>query len=248
MIERALQIAERNVGINRESFDLMKNRRVGRVGRIVAMNFSWAHDAHRRLHLLHSADLHRRSMRAEQQPITLWLRFLPGDDERILRVARGMIRRKVQRLEIVVISLNLRTFLDRVPKIPEDAHNLVHRLDHGMFGAKRPANAGESNVDAFRGEFARGRSTLDASKCRLNRLFNLGFEFVDTLPNLAFIRPGRGLQPEFVQLGQNAVLARHPAIAKSFPIVLGGDSSRLLLERSQKFADGAVERRGREFS
>ena len=56
-----------------------------------------------------------------KQTVAQRLRFLPGDEERILRVARGMIRREIQRLEIVVIGFNLRTFFDRVAEIAEDA-------------------------------------------------------------------------------------------------------------------------------
>jgi len=45
---------------------------------------------------------------------------------------RGMIRRKIQRLEVVIIGFNFRTFLDRVAQIAEAADDLVHRLDDGM--------------------------------------------------------------------------------------------------------------------
>ncbi len=48
-------------------------------------------------------------------------RFLLRDEERVLRVARRMVRRKIQRLEIVVVGLDLRTFFDRVAEIAEDA-------------------------------------------------------------------------------------------------------------------------------
>ena len=40
VIERALQIAERDVRIDRQPFDLMKDRGVRGIGRVVAMNFS----------------------------------------------------------------------------------------------------------------------------------------------------------------------------------------------------------------
>ena len=75
VIERALQVAEGNVGIDREPFDLMKHRRMAGVRRIVAMHFPGNHDAQRRLHLLHGANLHRRRMRAQQQALALRLRL-----------------------------------------------------------------------------------------------------------------------------------------------------------------------------
>jgi len=64
------------------------------VERIVAVNFSGTHDAHRRFHLLHGANLHRRRVRAQQQAVALRFRVLPGDEQRILRIARRMVRRK----------------------------------------------------------------------------------------------------------------------------------------------------------
>src|SRR5713226_1551225 len=146
VVERALQIAARDVGIDCQTFNLVKDGRVRRVGRVVTVNFSRTHHAHRRLHLLHGANLHWRRVRAQQQAVAQWLRFLPGDEERVLRVARGMIRRKVQRFKVVIIRLNLRPFLDRVTQIAEDANDLVHRLEDGMFHADRTTNAGESDV------------------------------------------------------------------------------------------------------
>ena len=65
MIERAFQIAEGNVGINRESLDLVKHWRVAGVGRIVTVYFAGNHDAQGRLNFLHCANLYRRRMRAQ---------------------------------------------------------------------------------------------------------------------------------------------------------------------------------------
>ena len=45
MIERAFQIAESNVGVDRQTFDLMKHGRVAGVRRIVAMHFARNHDS-----------------------------------------------------------------------------------------------------------------------------------------------------------------------------------------------------------
>src|ERR1700675_1379592 len=141
-----------------------------------------------------------------------------------------MIRRKVQRFEVVIIGFNLRTFLDRVAQIAEDANDLVHRLDDGMFGADGMTNAGKSDVEALSGEFARGSPALNASESRLNHLLNFGLEFVDALPNVALIRSRRGFQPQIVELRENAVLAPHPTIAEGFPVILGTDRCRLLIE------------------
>src|SRR5258708_33966027 len=62
-----------------------------------------------------------------------------------------MVRRKIQRFEVVVIGFNLRAFLDRIAEIAEDANDLVHRLDDGMLGADGTTNAGQGNVETFGG-------------------------------------------------------------------------------------------------
>jgi hypothetical protein len=56
-------------------------------------------------------------VRAQQQAVAQFFRFLPGDEKGVLRVARGMVRRKIQGLEVVVIGFNLRTFFDRVAEL-----------------------------------------------------------------------------------------------------------------------------------
>src|SRR5207245_2176309 len=122
-------------------------------------------------------------MRAQQQAVAQRLRFLPGDEECVLRIARWMIRRKVQRLEIVVIGFNFRTFLDRVAQIAEDANDLVHRLDDGMLHADGATNARKGNVETRRGEVAGGGSALNAGERSLNHLLNFDLELVDALPN-----------------------------------------------------------------
>src|SRR5260370_9172090 len=58
-----------------------------------------------------------------------------------------MIRRKVQRLEVVIIGFNLRSFLDRVAKVSEHANDLVHGLDDRMFHADGTTNAGEGDIE-----------------------------------------------------------------------------------------------------
>ncbi len=71
MVERSLQVAEGDVGIDAEPFELMEDGRVGRVRRVVAVHLAGADDAHRRRRLFHGADLHRRGMGAQQQAVAL---------------------------------------------------------------------------------------------------------------------------------------------------------------------------------
>ena len=111
--------------------------------------------AYRRLHLLHSPDLYWRRMRAKQQAIPQRLRFLARDKKRVLRVARRMVRREVQRLKVVVVRFDLRSLFDQVAEIAKHADHLVHRLDDRMLGANRTANAGKRDIDSFRRKLLR---------------------------------------------------------------------------------------------
>ena len=151
-------------------------------------------------------------MRAQQQAVAQRLRFLPRDEQRILRIARRVVRRKIQRLEVVKVGLNLRAFLDRVAEIAEDANHLVHRLDDGMLRAGGTADTGEGDVETLGGEldslgicFQLRRWHLDAGVnylCRnglvgkqsllgdLNHPLNRLFKFVDALSDVGLFDPG----------------------------------------------------------
>ena len=65
----------------------------------------------------HRPDLHRRRVRAHQQPVAQRLSLLPGQHQRVLRVARGMVRREIQRLEVVEVALHLRPQRGRVAQM-----------------------------------------------------------------------------------------------------------------------------------
>ena len=66
IIDGAFEVAESNVGIHREAFDLMEHVAVRRVGIVAAIHFARHNDPHGRLFFFHRANLHRRSVRAQQ--------------------------------------------------------------------------------------------------------------------------------------------------------------------------------------
>src|SRR5579864_789864 len=66
MVERALQVAESDVRIHRQAFDLVEHGRVAGVGRVFTVNFAGNHNPQWRLHLLHGANLDGRSVGAKQ--------------------------------------------------------------------------------------------------------------------------------------------------------------------------------------
>ncbi len=94
--------------------------------------------------------------------------------------------------------------------------------------------------------FAPEDDSVNAELRSLNRGFSLRLELVDPLADLALGGLGRGLQPGVVDLRQQAVLARHPAVAERLPVGLGLQRASFGLQRSEQFGDGAIERRGRK--
>ena len=80
------------------------------------------------------------------------LLLLAGDEQRVLGVARRMVRREVQRLEVVVVGLDLGAFADGVAHRLEDGDDFVHHAQHGMLDADGAVDAGERDVEAVGGE------------------------------------------------------------------------------------------------
>ena len=97
-------------------------------------------------------------MRAQQQALALRLGLLSGDEQRVLRIARRMVRRKIQRLEVVVVRFDDRALGDGIAELLEDSNNFMRGPDDGMLGADGAADAGEGDVDAL-------RSLYGASRC-----------------------------------------------------------------------------------
>ncbi len=75
-------------------------------------------------------------MRAQQEAVALLFLFLSGNEDGVLHVARRMVQRKVQRLEVVVVGFDLGPFGDRVAHRLEDADDLVGDKRDGMRGAE----------------------------------------------------------------------------------------------------------------
>src|SRR5712664_4188445 len=67
ILDGAGEIAEGDVGIDGEAFDLVKGEGVGGIGIVAAIDLAGYDDAHGRLLLFHGANLHGRSVRAKEQ-------------------------------------------------------------------------------------------------------------------------------------------------------------------------------------
>ena len=68
--------------------------------------------------------------------------LLIGDDKRVLRIAGRVVRRKIERFEIVVVGFNFGSNTDRVAHVFKDANDFVHGANQRMFRAERGPDAG----------------------------------------------------------------------------------------------------------
>jgi hypothetical protein len=112
--------------VDQQALDLVEHRRVGLVA-VAAVDLAGGDHAQRRLVILHVAHLHTGGMRAQQAAI--------AEVERVVHRARRMVRREVQRLEIVEIVLDLRTVGEFVAEAAEDLGDALQRAADRMHAA-----------------------------------------------------------------------------------------------------------------
>ena len=200
-------MAEVGTLVDDEPLELVEHGRVGLIA-VAAIGAAGNDDADRRLLRQHGPDLHRRGMRAQQQPRAVGLRI---EVEGVVHVAGRMTFREVELGEIIVVGLDIGPFGDREPHVGEDRGELVHDLADGMDAAdlRRRLAHRQRDVHGF------GVEPL------LQRQPSI-FEAVDERP-LLLARLRRHRAQRFQQRGHRAVAAerRHPhGFERGF--VLGG--------------------------
>ena len=109
-------MAEMGGAVDDEPLDLMEHRRMRLVG-VAAIGAAGADHADRRLLRQHGAHLHRARVRAQDLARAVRAGI---EKERVVHVARRMIRRKVQLGEIIVVALDVRPFGDGKAHVGED--------------------------------------------------------------------------------------------------------------------------------
>ena len=149
VVEGSLQVGEGDAGVDREAFDLVEDGGVGGVGGVVAVDLAGNDDADGRGLRDHAANLHRRGVGAHQQAVARGFCLLTSQQERVLGVARGVVRRKVERLEVVEVGFHLRAQRGGVAEMVEDGDDLVHRLQQRMGDAGGADAAGKGDVEAI---------------------------------------------------------------------------------------------------
>ena len=137
-----LEVGEGHVLVDVETLHLVEDAvRAGADG-FVAEHAARADHADGRLHPLHGAHLHAGGVGAEQQRVGM----ARGHEEGVLHVARRVVRREVERLEDVVVVLELGAFRDVVAEFAEDVHDFLADDGHRMAGAQLQRVAGHREV------------------------------------------------------------------------------------------------------
>ena len=119
----------------------------------------------RRLALLHHANLAVGGMRAQQHPA--------GQEKGVLHLARRMVGRKVERLEVVEVVLDVLGRGDLEAHRGEDVEHPLHHQGQRMEPAARDARAGQGHVEARLAERALQRGGAQALLERLDAAFDL---------------------------------------------------------------------------
>ena len=147
-VDGGLQVGERDVLVDVETFELVENAVASGADRLVAVHLAGADHPNRRLLVEHHAHLHRRGVRAEQH---VPLGFAASDEEGVLHVAGRVVRRKVQAVEVVLVEFKLRAGGDAESHRGENTFHVAQHLLHRMLGAAERATSRKREVERWRG-------------------------------------------------------------------------------------------------
>src|SRR3954466_7660415 len=173
--QRALEVGERDVLVDREALDLVELRRVRRVV-VAPVGAAGDDDVDRRGLQLHRAHLHRRGVRAQHDVV--------GQVERVRLEPRRVVLGEVEGVEVVVDEVGLRAFGDAEAEAEEDILDLApDGGDHVVVAGGRERGAGQGDVDDVFGEPGLQLGRLELRLARLDggldRLARLVGAFAD---------------------------------------------------------------------
>ncbi len=188
LVDRAREVAERDAAVDDEPFDLVEHRHVGGIGR-VAPEHGARHDrVDRRWLRLHHADLHGRRVRAQHD--AAWLAEV--DEQRVPHAPRGMLRRHVERGEVVPVAFDLGTFADGEAEADEHVLEVVVRLGDEVQVATLGSREHFGQIESLARDPLVAGQHLDRSAALRERLGDSGRGVVERLPGrLAFVGPER---------------------------------------------------------
>ena len=129
-----------NAAIDEKSFGLMKDGRFAHRDLIAPVDAAARQHSQRRLPTLHRSNLHVRGVRAQQELIDI-------EKERVLHVARGMIGREIERLEVVPIRFHFGPRIERVAHLQENLLELAPNDRDRMQVTEGREAGGEGDVE-----------------------------------------------------------------------------------------------------
>ncbi|MNZ49220.1 hypothetical protein D3C78_669810 [compost metagenome] len=203
--ENPAQIADMRLLVDDKAFDLMEHRRMGRVG-VLTIGLARNDDADRRLLTFHGADLHRRGVGAQHLALAVFIRL---EEEGVVHFAGRMAFGEIQRREVVIVGLDVRTFGDREPHIREDGSNFIDDLAYGMNATALGRRLTNRQADIHRFRFQPGGNggVLQRVLTLADEVGDFGLELVDgSAPGLALFR--RHAAKRLQKLRNRAFLAK----------------------------------------
>ena len=142
------------------------------------------------------------------------------DEEGVLHVARGVVGRRVQRVEVVPLGLDPRTGADLEAEAQEDVLDLAAHQRQRVQRPQRPAARRQRHVDGARQVFAQAL-LVEPGQPLGDRLLDLGLGAVGRLADGRALP--RGDAPELLhELGDLALLAQVARLRQPDVFFAGG--------------------------
>ena len=229
----------------------MEHRRAAHRDLVAAVDAAAGEHLHRRLVLFHRADLHVRGVRAQQELVDI-------EEERVLRVARGMIGREVERLEVVPVGLDLGAGIDRVAHLAEDLSISRRTMVTGWRWPRRGVRAGRVTSMMSRDCFRADSSAAMRSSFFLQLRFDAVAQFVERVANVLLLFLRNFLEPreqggdeaalaaevvdaQLIERGRGAGVSESglEVVADAFDFVEHVEASSIKRERGPRFDRGA---------
>ncbi len=136
-----MQVRHGDVAVDHHAFELIEGVLVGGVHALVAEDAAGRDHAQRRAQPLHAAHLHRRGVGAQQVAA-----FQP---EGVLHVARGVVGRNVEGVEIVILGFHFGAVQHGEAERGEQLFELALDAGDGMQMAAARAGRGQREVEPF---------------------------------------------------------------------------------------------------
>ena len=160
VVKRALQVAEGDALVDNQALNLVELRKVRGVSHIAAVHLARRDNVDGKLLVLHHVNLHAGSLSTQQHvglaahvrahSLAVGIDRTVNHIERILHGTAGMIGRRVQSREIVVVGLHLGSFGYRIAQAKEDLGNLVNHAVDEMARAHLLRATGKRHVNRRR--------------------------------------------------------------------------------------------------